>query len=322
MTNSTLAKTVIPQALINLAVLTSIVAGPLACAAFGQSPPTRRANPAATQRIKADLPRVAKPRLPKVPLNEYFALPKQVLLTPDQTERLEELKQAYLPQLVQRYQEIESIYTPQRRESEAKALRLAREAGKNREQTAQAALAALYLTDEELETLNSARGDLAELRLQIRKEIYSLLTPEQQALLPSEARPTRTAAVGPISSYIGQQLRAIQLTAEQQRKIDEVEATFNPIYQAEVTDVYNRIVTSERKAAQREAIKAAKAAGKSKQEIEALQATIPGLDDKDRAHLAGARESQQRLQTTIRERILELLTAEQRAVLEPVKKKR
>ena len=115
-------------------------------------------------------------------------------------------------------------------------------------------------------------------------------------------------------------LEGIDLTAEQKAKLEELKKESGPKIQ-EVRKQMQGIVTDEQRKARAEAMKAAKAAGKKGKEVQEAVETAAKLTDEQKAETAAARKAMGEFQKQLRERVLGLLTPEQKETIKEKMKK-
>jgi len=113
--------------------------------------------------------------------------------------------------------------------------------------------------------------------------------------------------------------KTIELSAEQQTKLDELKKELGPGL-AELMAKKNSILTDEQKQAQQAASKAAKDAGKKGKEAKAAVDAAVTLSDDQQKQLAAANEEIKAYQGKIRERINSFLSDDQKAKLKSPKK--
>ena len=107
---------------------------------------------------------------------------------------------------------------------------------------------------------------------------------------------------------------SIELTAEQQEKVDKLKNEYTPKL-AEAQKKINAIVTADQRKAQQEAVKEARQSGKKNREAEEAGMAALKLSGEDRPKYEEARREMQQLQNQARAEIRALLTPEQQAEL-------
>jgi len=109
-------------------------------------------------------------------------------------------------------------------------------------------------------------------------------------------------------------LEGIELTAEQQAKLEEVKKEFGPKL-AEFWKKSQSVMTEEQKKARMEAMKATKEAGKDfKEAAKAVEAAVK-LTDEQKAQMAEVKKAMQEVQGALRERVMGLLTDQQKEAI-------
>ena len=119
-----------------------------------------------------------------------------------------------------------------------------------------------------------------------------------------------------------QLLEGLELTAEQQAKLETITKEMRGSMQ-EARMASNQILTDEQKVARKEALAAAKEAGKKPREAQKAVEAALKLTEEQQAQMAKAKEKLAAIQKQIRDKVMEVLTPEQRkAVQEKMKKAR
>jgi Spy/CpxP family protein refolding chaperone len=111
-------------------------------------------------------------------------------------------------------------------------------------------------------------------------------------------------------------LKGLTLSEEQKSKIDAVKKEYAPKFK-EGGEKLDGILTAEQKADRDEAVKSAKTAGKERREIRQAGMSAVKLTDEQKAKTAEAVKGMQAVQKEFREKIMSVLTPEQK---EQVKK--
>lgn len=125
-----------------------------------------------------------------------------------------------------------------------------------------------------------------------------------------KAKPEKKAKASPAAAAFAVPA-SIELTAEQKVKIEELKKEFEP----KLTDALAKragVLTPDQVKARAEAVKTARAAGKKGQEARAAIDAAVSLTPEQAKNLADAEKSVGELQKTIRGKVQELLTPEQR----------
>lgn len=121
---------------------------------------------------------------------------------------------------------------------------------------------------------------------------------------------------------IGKMVAKLDLTADQQAKVDELRKEYRPKL-AEIQKRRNEIMTPERRKTEKEARQAAKEAGKKGKKAKADVDAALGLSPAESEKLAAIDKERQALIAKINADVRALLTDEQKAKLpEPGKKKK
>lgn len=129
-----------------------------------------------------------------------------------------------------------------------------------------------------------------------------------------KTRPSPAAAVFAVPA-------AIELTDDQKTKLEELKKEHEP----KLTEAFEKrdgVLTAEQKKARADAQKAAKSAGKKGKDAKAAVDAAVSLTEEQKKNLAEAEKSLGELQKTVRGKIQELLTPEQREAIAKAKKEK
>ena len=152
------------------------------------------------------------------------------------------------------------------------------------------------------------------MRTMLTVALALLLASPAIALAKGEKKP----APCPAKQAIDQMTKNLTLTAEQKEKLDGIAKEFGP----KMMDAMKAgdVLTKEQKKARHEAEKAAKAAGKKGKELKqaADDATKATPEQKDK--MAEAEKQMKELRKDLREKVMSVLTDEQKEQLKPKKK--
>jgi hypothetical protein len=130
-------------------------------------------------------------------------------------------------------------------------------------------------------------------------------------LAADKKRGAKKAPPCPAAQRAEKMLEGVTLTADQKAKLAEVTKECGPKL-AECMKKMN-VLTPDQKKAQEEATKAAKAAGKSGKELFAAVAASVKLTDEQKAKMAEARKEMAPIEKDLREKVLAILTDDQKA---------
>jgi hypothetical protein len=110
---------------------------------------------------------------------DLFRLPRSIELTDEQKKQIADLKAGELGKEVEAVRkELDGILTTQQKEARKKAME-----GKTGREAAQAARAAVTLTDDQKAAMKTARENMSKVAKKVRDKINSLLTDDQKAKL-------------------------------------------------------------------------------------------------------------------------------------------
>jgi Spy/CpxP family protein refolding chaperone len=203
-------------------------------------------------------------------------------LSPEQKAQLDTLKKEYQPKL-----------------SEAKLLES-------------------ILTPEQKAKLAEAKKQMGPIYREYREKIMAVLTPEQQEQVKKRLEKKGACAKGKAQPACARPLaflKGLNLSADQKAQIDALKKQYQP--KLNEGKLLESILTPEQKKARREAAQAAKAAGKSRKEIQQAAAAAVTLTPEQKAKLAEAKKQLGPIYRELREKIIDVLTPEQQ---EQVKK--
>jgi Spy/CpxP family protein refolding chaperone len=116
-------------------------------------------------------------------------------------------------------------------------------------------------------------------------------------------------------------VKNLNLTDDQKAKLEEIKKEYGPKLK-EAGQKMETILTPEQKKARQEAAKAAKQAGKSREEVQKEAQAAMNVTDEQKAKMADARKAIGALQKEVHEKVMSILTPEQKAQLEQVNKER
>jgi Spy/CpxP family protein refolding chaperone len=146
--------------------------------------------------------------------------------------------------------------------------------------------------------------------------VGSLVAQDKEKKAPREGR-----RPGGMLGRVDEMVKNLNLTDEQKAKLEEIKKEYAPKIK-ELEQTREGILTPEQKKARQEAMKAAKDAGKSRQEVWQAGQAATNLTAEQKAKMAEGRKAGEALQKEIREKVMSILTPEQKAQLEQVNKER
>ena len=123
----------------------------------------------------------------QAPFQQFFTL-RGVVFSEDQQTKVEELRNKYLPKLLETQTKQMGAFTDEQVQARREAFRAARKAGKPPRELKKAVDAAVKMTNEQKETLAEVQKEQAELVAKIQKELRALLTGEQRRQLRLRGR--------------------------------------------------------------------------------------------------------------------------------------
>jgi Spy/CpxP family protein refolding chaperone len=160
------------------------------------------------------------------------------------------------------------------------------------------------------------RVALAALSLVVSLAMVGSLLAQEHKQKPEKPRPDRPMMGGQFDQF--QFPRGLKPTDEQKAKLEELKKHYEPKVK-ELREKMENIWTDEQKKAREEAIKAAKEAGKSPREVQQAAREAVKLTDEQKAKFEECRKAMGELGKEIREKIMDLLTPEQKEQLKKMR---
>lgn len=110
-----------------------------------------------------------------------YKLPDTVVLTEEQTAKLDEVKKEYAPKFQALSKKGNDVLTKEQRKARREAQQKAKEEGKKGKELQAAVDAALMLSDDQKKQLDEVKAETAKLRTEMEGKVVALLTDEQKA---------------------------------------------------------------------------------------------------------------------------------------------
>lgn len=165
---------------------------------------------------------------PRQAMMDHWVMLQGLSLTEDQKVKVEVIRQEYAPKFKEVHVTIEGVLTDEQRKARDEAVKAARAAGKRGEEVWDAAKSAVTLTDEQKGKMADARRAMQVLRKEAHEKVMAVLTTEQKEQLKKPHQGMR----GPRDiGWRGEMLKCLNLTTEQQAKIDELKKEYAPKFQ-------------------------------------------------------------------------------------------
>jgi len=123
----------------------------------------------------------------------------------------------------------------------------------------------------------------------------------------------------PVAMQIEKATEGLTLTDDQKAKLEEIKKECGP-KAAEAVKKAESVLTEEQKKARAEAMKAARQAGKSKEETTKAVEEAVKLSDDQKKQIADAKAEMQAVNKGVREKIMGVLTPEQKAEIRKAQK--
>jgi Spy/CpxP family protein refolding chaperone len=129
-----------------------------------------------------------------------------------------------------------------------------------------------------------------------------------------EGRHGHRPMMGPGDVIPDQMLKGLKLTDEQKAKVEALRKEYGPKLK-EGWDKMQGVLTADQKKAREEAVKTARAAGKSRSEVWREAQAAVKLTDEQKAGMEKVRKDGQALRKEVHEKVMALLTPEQKEQL-------
>jgi hypothetical protein len=234
--------------------------------------------------------------------------PEVLKLTAEQQTKLNEINTEIGASEAEMAKKREAILTEEQRTAQGEVMKKIREGGLTRQEAGEQLAAALKLTSEQqrqIDELDSARRQLGQ-EANTRK--MAVLTDEQR----STFRKLNVAAGAARSFSIP---GPIEATDAQKASLKALQEELGPRL-IELTEKQASLLTEERRVAREAAFKEARESGKDRESTaQAIEAALK-MTDAEKAQLAETEQSLRELQQQIRDKIVALMTPEQKAEYE------
>ena len=113
---------------------------------------------------------------------------KNVTLTTEQQTKVDSLKSEYRPKVSDGLKKVNGVLTPQQKQDQRAAQKKAKADGLKGKAANAAVNAAVNLTTDQKQQLSQAKKDLKAVEKELRQKARDLLTPEQNASLPTKGK--------------------------------------------------------------------------------------------------------------------------------------
>jgi Spy/CpxP family protein refolding chaperone len=147
----------------------------------------------------------------------------------------------------------------------------------------------------------------------------NLLAADEKA--PQEGRHSHRPMMEMGDLFQGHMLKSLNLTDDQKAKVEALKKEYEPKFK-EGRERTESILTADQKKAREEAVKTAKAAGKKGPEVWRDAHSAMKLTDDQKAKMADARKANQALRKEAREKLMTVLTPEQKEQIQKEMKSR
>ena len=257
-------------------------------------------------------------------------------LTDAQKASLAAVKKEYGPKLTAAIKKLD-VTTPEQKKAAAEAAKAAKAAGKTGKDVAKAAAAAVNLTDAQKTQLACAKKDMGTVEKDLCTKVMAVLTPEQkqelkkccdakkkceckceskckcQSKCESKCQSkceSKKAPACPAAQRVDKMVAGLKLTDAQKTSLAAVKKEYGPKLMAAIKKL--DVKTPEQKKAIAEAAKEAKAAGKKGKELhQAIEAAVT-LTEAQKTQLAEAKKTMGALEKELRQKVMSVLTPEQK----------
>jgi|GEM_PF-2298937 len=234
--------------------------------------------------------------------------PAEIKLTDEQQAKLKEISADLAAKHAEFSKQRDGILTAEQKTAQAEAMKELREGNLSRQEAADLLAAALKLTPEQKQQMEATEAEA--------RQLYQEGTAKKQAVLTDEQRSTLrklTIAAGVARNFTIP--GGLAATDDQQAGLKTLQAELGPKL-ADLSEKHALLLTDERRLARESAYKDARESGKDRQATaDAVDAAL-GLTAAEKAQLVEVEQGLRELNQQIRERLMALLTPEQKAELD------
>lgn len=139
---------------------------------------------AAAAETQGDMPKKSSDGAPRKAVDgtqhRYFAIPKEIQLTTEQTATLDEIKQKLAPKIVELTGKQHGLLSKEQKAARDDAIAKAKLEGLKGKARTAAINEATNLSEDQKKQLTDIKTEFARLRTDIKQQIYNLLTAEQR----------------------------------------------------------------------------------------------------------------------------------------------
>jgi Spy/CpxP family protein refolding chaperone len=291
------------RALLPLLLLTAPLAAQERRPAEGAPRGERPANPGAPRGER-------QPEAERVPGRggPRAEFPDEIKLTDDQQARLKAINDSLATKQADLSKKRDAILTAEQKTAQAEAMQKVREGNLSRQEIGDLLAAALKLTPEQKTQIEAVDGETRQLFQESSAQKLALLTDEQRTALRKISIASGVARTFSIPG-------GITISDEQKAGLKTVQDELGAKL-TDLTEKHAALLTDERRTAREAAYKEARESGKDREATSAAINAALNMTDAEKTQLAELETSLRELHQQIRERVMALLTPEQRTELE------
>ena len=234
--------------------------------------------------------------------------PAELKLTDEQQAKLQEINTTIATRQADLSKKRDGVLTDEQRTAQAAAMNQLREGNLSRQEAADLLAAAVKLTPAQKTLIEATEAEARQLREESTTQKMAVLTDEQRGIL---RKLTIAGNVARTFSLPGN----LTLTEEQKTGLKALSGELGTKL-ADLNEQHALLLTDARRLARESAYKDARESGKDRQATAVAVDAALGLTAAEKAQLTEVEQSLRELQQQIRERMIALLTPEQKAELE------
>lgn len=272
----------------------------------------RALNPGAPRGERAANPgaprgeRPAGPERSPGPERRRSEFPEELKLTDEQQAKIREITAEIGASDADMAKKRDAILTPEQRNAQNEVMQKIRDGGLSRQEAGELLASAVKFSPEQQKQIDELDGARRSLGQEANTRKMAVLTDEQRTTL---RKLTTAAGIARIFSI------PFEASDAQKASLKALQEELGPKL-TELTEKQATLLTDERRAAREAAYKEARDAGKDRQETaDAVNAALK-MTDAEKAQLTETEQSLRELQGQIREKMMALLTPEQKAEFE------
>lgn len=234
--------------------------------------------------------------------------PAELKLTDDQQAKLREINATLATRQADLAKKRDGILTAEQRTAQAEAMQKLREGNLSRQEAADLLAAAVKLTLEQKTQTEAVDLEARQLYQEGTAQKMAVLTDEQRGILRKQSIAANVARTFSIPG-------GLAISEDQKTSLNALNGELGTKL-ADLTEKQALLLTDERRAAREAAYKEARESGKDRQATADAVESALNMTAAEKAQLAEVEQSLRELNQQIRERMMALLTPEQKAELE------